>query len=350
MLAIGSCVAKTRVEAAYWRDSRSLFEHALAVTSRNFLAHGNLGLVLRQEGRSAEAMAQFSAALAVAPEYVEARNHLGLTQRDLGEPAKAVASFEEVLRRAPDFAPAHFNLGETLLTMGDERRALEEFTTTVRLAPDHAGAHLQLSRLLLQRGQAGCPETGARAKPRARARVTASARLPGGRPGRLGKPRRGGHVLSRSLAHAAGRRRRDLQPRDQPSGGSTVPRTWQRPCSRVQSAGGTKYQPPHRRSFARSVSSGSVVTDPTDGLMARSACGTWSIAAAWRISSSVTRHRQRTTSHARARSIRTSDDRGRPGRSIGGWCAPRQRRRRAAVEQLCAGDRERAPRARAARP
>ena len=50
VLAIGLCVAKTRVEAAYWRDSRSLFEHALAVTSRNFLAHGNLGLVLRQEG------------------------------------------------------------------------------------------------------------------------------------------------------------------------------------------------------------------------------------------------------------------------------------------------------------
>jgi tetratricopeptide (TPR) repeat protein len=154
VLAIGLCVAKTRVEAAYWRDSRSLFEHALAVTSRNFLAHGNLGLVLRQEGRSAEAMTQFSAALAVAPEYVEARNHLGLTQRDLGEPAKAVASFEEVLRRAPDFAPAHFNLGETLLTMGDDRRAIEEFSTTVRLAPDHVGAHLQLSRLLLQRGQA----------------------------------------------------------------------------------------------------------------------------------------------------------------------------------------------------
>ena len=47
--AIVLCLALTRQQIGYWRDSEALFRHALAVTENNYLAHNNLGLRPRQE-------------------------------------------------------------------------------------------------------------------------------------------------------------------------------------------------------------------------------------------------------------------------------------------------------------
>ena len=40
MLAV--CVALSRVQVEYWKDSETLFRHALDVTRDNWLAHYNL--------------------------------------------------------------------------------------------------------------------------------------------------------------------------------------------------------------------------------------------------------------------------------------------------------------------
>jgi hypothetical protein len=47
----------TRAQAATWKNSVSLFEHALAVTEGNYLAHLDLGTALSREGRRDEALA-----------------------------------------------------------------------------------------------------------------------------------------------------------------------------------------------------------------------------------------------------------------------------------------------------
>src|ERR1019366_8070604 len=45
-LAIGLCLALTRHQIGYWRNSEALLRHALAVTENNELAHRNLGVAL----------------------------------------------------------------------------------------------------------------------------------------------------------------------------------------------------------------------------------------------------------------------------------------------------------------
>ena len=37
-------------QAAYWKDSRTLFEHTLAITDRNYIMRNNLGVVLARQG------------------------------------------------------------------------------------------------------------------------------------------------------------------------------------------------------------------------------------------------------------------------------------------------------------
>ena len=79
----------------------------------------NLGNVLFQLERYAEAAKSFRVAVEKEPDYVEAWNNLGNVQGELGLASEAQGSYQRALAVAPDYADAHFNLAETLQTSGD---------------------------------------------------------------------------------------------------------------------------------------------------------------------------------------------------------------------------------------
>ena len=58
-----ACAVLCEAQIQYWRNSETLFRHALDVTSGNYLAHHNLGVALADEGRFPEAIEQYQAAL-----------------------------------------------------------------------------------------------------------------------------------------------------------------------------------------------------------------------------------------------------------------------------------------------
>ncbi len=68
-LALAVLMAVAWRQAAFWRNSETLWRHALACTTNNALAHRNLGCVLLEQGnRADEAIEQFERALAVDPD------------------------------------------------------------------------------------------------------------------------------------------------------------------------------------------------------------------------------------------------------------------------------------------
>jgi Flp pilus assembly protein TadD len=162
-LAAGSIVALvpvTRAQARTFTDNASVFGHALAVTSNNFVAHANLGLDAFARGRPEEAIAHYVEALRIKPDDVEALNNLGAVYRAAGRNAEAVDQFQQALRLGPDSAGAHFNLGEALAATGRIDAAIEQFSRAVQLRPDDAAAHLSLATVLAQSGRfdAAVPE------------------------------------------------------------------------------------------------------------------------------------------------------------------------------------------------
>ena len=78
---------QTRRQLPHWRNSETLFTHALAVTERNHIAHAQLGITFLESGRPAEALAQFRASIAIRPDFLETANNLAWLLATLPDPA-----------------------------------------------------------------------------------------------------------------------------------------------------------------------------------------------------------------------------------------------------------------------
>ncbi len=94
-------------QVGFWKDSRTLFEHALAVTEDNWVAETYLGKVERRAGDPASARARFERALAANPRHVEAMLELGYACEALGDRPAAHRAFQRVLRNDPANPRAH---------------------------------------------------------------------------------------------------------------------------------------------------------------------------------------------------------------------------------------------------
>jgi len=84
------CLALTWWQVVHWRNSESLFRHAIAVTDGNYLAYGSLGLALKEQGRWVEATSTYAQAVQIRPQFPEAQNNLGQALLAQGHPREAL--------------------------------------------------------------------------------------------------------------------------------------------------------------------------------------------------------------------------------------------------------------------
>jgi tetratricopeptide (TPR) repeat protein len=142
-----------RTQTAYWRDSETLWNRALACTTGNFVAENNLGNALLKKGRVDEAILCFQKALQIKPGYAEAHNNLGNALFQKGRVDEAIVHDREALRIWPDSAEAHFNLGLAIFQKGKVDEAIVQFQGALKIKPGYAAAHYALANALRQRGK-----------------------------------------------------------------------------------------------------------------------------------------------------------------------------------------------------
>jgi Tfp pilus assembly protein PilF len=140
-------------QVSYWRDSYTLFSHALKATDDNWLAHNNLGLVLVEQGKTQEAEKHYRQALRLMPEYYEAHSNLGLLLARQGKGEEAVAHYKKALAIHPGYAAAHNNLGMLFAEQGKIKEAEEHYRQALRGSPEYYAAHNNLGILLSQQGK-----------------------------------------------------------------------------------------------------------------------------------------------------------------------------------------------------
>jgi protein O-mannosyl-transferase len=150
----------TWLDLENWRDSVSLFQNAIRVTSNNYLAYNNLGVALRERGRTAEAMADFQEALRIRPHYAEAQNNLGEVLLVQGRLDEAAPYIQAALRGEPGSSEAHVNWATVLNKRGQHSEAAAEYGAALELEPDNAEAHCGLGVALMagNRNQEALPQ------------------------------------------------------------------------------------------------------------------------------------------------------------------------------------------------
>jgi tetratricopeptide (TPR) repeat protein len=137
------CVALTYIQTQYWTNSGSLFQHALDVTDRNYLAEHNLGTYLTDvPGRLPEAITHLEAALRLRPDSGTAHTDLGNALSQIpGRLPDAISEYRAALRILPDSPIPHFDFANTLAKVpGRLPEAISEYEAALRISPDYPGA------------------------------------------------------------------------------------------------------------------------------------------------------------------------------------------------------------------
>ena len=174
----GVLMTITWQQIGYWKNSVTLFQRAVDVTTNNFIAennlgHGllmdrkfaeaaehfkksleinprfaiaylNMGLVLSQEDKPDEALEAYAKALALEPDFSVVYNLAGKTHDRLGNTEQAVLNYQQALEFDTAFAEAHNNLGNALFRLGKHDKAFASYQKALTIDPLYAEAYNSL--------------------------------------------------------------------------------------------------------------------------------------------------------------------------------------------------------------
>ena len=136
------------VQTSYWKNSITLWTHALACDSDHSFVNNNLGSALLNLDQAQDAIPYFQQALQLEPRFPEARINLGIALVKEGNHAAAVQQFDQALQLNPYSSAAHYNLGDALLQENKPAEAIPEFKRALELRPDYNEAHYDLGLAL----------------------------------------------------------------------------------------------------------------------------------------------------------------------------------------------------------
>ena len=148
LLIVTGLTADSYVQTSSWRNSETLWNHALANTSNNYVAYNCLGDALLKKGQLDEAVVNFRKALEIYGDCPEAHANLGNAFVGKGKMTDAIASYREAIRVRPNYLSAHTNLGICLAKIGETDEALAEFREVLRIDRDFRDAHRNLAVVL----------------------------------------------------------------------------------------------------------------------------------------------------------------------------------------------------------
>lgn len=162
VVAIALSVGLSANYVRQWKDSETLFRHVIAVAPDNFLAHNNLGLVLKERGDIAAAQWHYEQALEVNPRYSQANNNLGLLKAEAGDLALARKYFARAVEGGSRPVAALHNLAKVEAALGLHGEALRLFDKALALDETFVDAHYDRGCVLLEMGNVSAAEVSFR--------------------------------------------------------------------------------------------------------------------------------------------------------------------------------------------
>ncbi len=112
-----------------------LYREVLQLWPTHAPASINLGTILYNDGRYADAEGCYRAAAEIDPDYALAFFNLGNVLDELQRLPEAVAAYTRAIQIVPEYADVHYNLALAYERLGERRRALRHWMQYIRLDP-----------------------------------------------------------------------------------------------------------------------------------------------------------------------------------------------------------------------
>jgi tetratricopeptide (TPR) repeat protein len=153
LFAVASLGALTWRQAAMYGDIETLWRTTLARNPECWMAHTNLGLVLRQKGQFDDGIAHYRAALQMQPDSWDAEYNLGAALLGKGEVDEAILHCDRAVAMQPNDPDAQVSFGDALLQEKRVEEAIVHYRKAMALRPDYFLPHYGLARAFLEKGE-----------------------------------------------------------------------------------------------------------------------------------------------------------------------------------------------------
>jgi Tfp pilus assembly protein PilF len=181
-------VVLTQLQVSHWKDTPTLFNHALRSMANNFMAHhilaegmakagdpagaehhyreairikksftqayNGLGHLLMIQGKQDEAARLLGKAIEIDPTHVPAMKNLGDVRMRQGRIEEAIPLYRKALLHGEEDPELLNNYGVALFFKGEKEEAVRKIHAALRLKPDYLEARDNL-RKILGSGEAG---------------------------------------------------------------------------------------------------------------------------------------------------------------------------------------------------
>jgi tetratricopeptide (TPR) repeat protein len=152
--ALLGCLGATACQISLWRDSITLFRHAIEVTTDNYAAENVLGKAYEMNGDIAHALFLYRASVKTEPRFPQSQFNLAMCLLSLGQTTEALEHLQaaaDLDRRDPD---VQYDLGIYFSQHASWTNAANCFSNSVSLRPGFAPAQLALGGALANLGRA----------------------------------------------------------------------------------------------------------------------------------------------------------------------------------------------------
>ena len=150
---IGVMMVLTSYQIRHWESNISLFSHALAVTSRNYVAHTGIAGALIEANKIDEGIEHYYKAIEIKNNYPVVYYQLGYTLATKGYYNKALDNYYIALQLDPNSFHTHYFLADLLSYLNRSDEAIFHYLKAAQLRPDYARIHYILGNLLSKKGE-----------------------------------------------------------------------------------------------------------------------------------------------------------------------------------------------------
>jgi tetratricopeptide (TPR) repeat protein len=152
--ALLGCAVATVCQIALWRDSITLFRHAIDVTTDNYVAENCLGKAYEKIGDNAHAMVLYQLSVETEPRFPYSQFNLAMALLDDHKTTEGLRHLEIAAGMEPGDAVIQYDLGLYFSKHGSWTNSLTCYSNALSIRPDFAEAQLAMGGLLANLGRA----------------------------------------------------------------------------------------------------------------------------------------------------------------------------------------------------